>query len=66
MFKTFSIKRFDFLLVLTVVLLNFIGIMAIGSAKPTLQVRQIQGLVIGLVVMALVSTLDRMAERYTE
>ncbi|MBQ1290439.1 MAG: FtsW/RodA/SpoVE family cell cycle protein [Lachnospiraceae bacterium] len=58
MFKTFSIKRFDFLLVLTVVLLNFIGIMAIGSAKPTLQVRQIQGLVIGLVVMALVSTLD--------
>ncbi len=58
LFKTFSIKRFDFLLVAMIVSLNIFGIVAIGSASPDLQPRQIQGMIFSLVIMVFVSMLD--------
>ena len=58
MFKSFSIRRFDFILVLTVILLNVIGLMAISSAEPSLRERQIQGMIIGILLMLIVSFFD--------
>ncbi len=61
LFQTFSIKRFDFLLVILIVALNLIGIAAIGSAAPQLQSRQVAGMILGLIVMVFVSTIDYQA-----
>lgn len=57
-FKSFSIRRFDFILVVLVIALNVIGIRAVGSAAPDLKMRQIYGSVIGMVLMLFVSSLD--------
>jgi len=50
--------NFDFLLTGMVIILNIIGIFAIGSASAARQTRQIQGMLIGLVVMLVVSFID--------
>ena len=43
MFRRYKLKNFDFLLVLLVIALNVIGILAIGSAKQSVQSKQILG-----------------------
>ncbi len=58
MFKTFSFRKFDYLLLLLVLLQNMVGIMAIGSAQPELQLRQIGGLLLGIAVMILCAIPD--------
>lgn len=58
MFKRYKLKNFDFLLVLLVVSLNIIGVLAIGSARESLQGRQIIGMIAGLCIMAFVSMID--------
>ncbi len=57
-FSTFSIRGFDFVLFALVLLLSIIGIIAIGSAAPEQQMRQIYGLIIGVVGMLILSALD--------
>ncbi len=57
-FRTFSIKRFDFVLVAMIVALNIIGIYAVGSAAPALRTRQIRGSAAGIIVMLMISALD--------
>ena len=57
-FRTFSIRYFDFLLAFMILGLNLIGIAAIGSAAPDLQVRQIEGMIMGIVIMLMVSLID--------
>ena len=44
MFRRYKLKNFDFLLVLLVIALNVIGILAIGSAKQSVQSKQILGM----------------------
>ena len=57
-FQTFSARHLDFILIGLIVILNIIGIAAIGSAEPTLQTRQAQGMAAGLVLMLLLSAVD--------
>ncbi|MDE7061626.1 MAG: rod shape-determining protein RodA [Lachnospiraceae bacterium] len=58
MLKQYHLRDYRFRLVLYVVALTIIGIMVVGSAKPSVQSRQIAGFVIGLVVMVIVSLMD--------
>lgn len=58
MFKMYSIKDYRFRLCLYVVAVTVIGIMLIGSARPSVQDRQIAGLVIGLCFMLVLSLFD--------
>ncbi len=57
-FRTFQFRKLDFLLITLVIVLNIIGIMAIGSASPDLQMRQVEGTVIGIVIMVMASLVD--------
>lgn len=58
MFKQYQLKDYRFRLIVYVVVLCVIGIMVIGSAKESVQDKQIIGLVGGLVIMVIVSLID--------
>lgn len=58
MFKQYKIKNYRFRLVAYVVLLSIIGVMVIGSARPSVQNKQIIGLIGGLIAMVIVSLID--------
>lgn len=58
MLKQFEIKNYRFRLIAYVVILTIIGIMVIGSAKASVQDKQILGLCAGLVIMVFVSMID--------
>lgn len=58
MLKRYRFKNYKFTLVIMVVVLNVIGILLIGSAKPSVQGKQIYGMCAGLVLMAVVSLID--------
>lgn len=57
-FSKYSIKKYNFFLVLLTIAISVVGILLIGSAKSDLTERQIQGLIIGLVVMIPLSLID--------
>lgn len=57
-FQTFSIRHLDFTLIILIIILNSIGVVAIGSAEPTLQNRQLQGMIAGIIIMLFLSSLD--------
>ena len=58
MFKQYKLKNYRFRLVAYVVLLCIIGVMVVGSAKPSVQNKQIVGIAGGLVIMVIVSLID--------
>lgn len=58
LFQTFDLRHLDFILVGLIVILNSIGIAAIGSAKHDLQSKQVYGMLLGLAVMLLLSSFD--------
>ena len=58
MFKQYKLRNFKFILVMYVAALNIIGILLIGSAKESVQGKQIFGMVMGLAVMLVVSLID--------
>lgn len=58
MLKQYKIKNYNFRLVLYVVALTIIGIMVIGSAKESVQNKQILGFFLGAIVMLFVSMMD--------
>lgn len=59
MLKRYSIRNYNFRLVIFLVALTILGILVIGSAKEgNNQTRQIMGLVLGLVAMTVVSLID--------
>ena len=58
MFKQYKLKNYRFRLVAYVVLLCIIGGMVVGSAKQSVQNKQIIGIAGGLVVMLIVSLID--------
>lgn len=57
-FSKYSIKKYNFFLVMLTIAISVVGIMLIGSAKSDLTERQMQGLVIGLAVMIPLSLID--------
>ena len=58
MLKRYKLKNYRFLLILYLCALTGIGIMVIGSAKQSVQGKQILGFVLGLIVMVFVSLID--------
>ncbi len=56
--KPYRLKDYNFTLVILVVILSIIGILAVGSARETYQSRQIAGVIIGIIVMAVISLMD--------
>ncbi len=58
MLRQYRIRYYDFKLVLLVIALAVIGIIAVGSAEPSLQNRQIAGFAAGLFLMVVISLFD--------
>lgn len=58
MLKHYHIRDYDFKLIVLVVAITAIGVLAIGSAKESLQSRQIAGAVFGFFLMLVISLFD--------
>ncbi|MBQ6886948.1 MAG: rod shape-determining protein RodA [Lachnospiraceae bacterium] len=58
MHKQYRIRDYDIKLVIMVIALNVIGVMAIGSAKESVQSKQLLGLIAGAFIMVVISFLD--------
>ena len=58
MFKNYRVRDYDFKLILMVVALTVIGILAIGSAKESVQSKQILGFIMGSFMMIVLSFFD--------
>ena len=58
MIKQYKLRNYHFQLIAFIVILNIIGILLIGSAKESVQSKQILGMAMGLVVMVAISLMD--------
>ena len=58
MLKQYRLKNYHFQLVVYIIALSIIGILLIGSAKHSVQSKQIIGFVMGLTIMILLSNID--------
>ncbi len=58
MFNHYRIRDYDFKLVILVLALSLIGVVAVGSAKESLQNRQLMGVVFGIFLMLVISFFD--------
>lgn len=58
MFRKYTLKNFNLILVLAVFAQTIIGILVIGSANSDYQNKQILGMVLGLIAMIIVSIID--------
>lgn len=58
MIRQYRIRDYDFKLIILVVALTVIGILAIGSARESLQRRQLAGFVFGFFLMIVISLFD--------
>ena len=58
MLKQYKLRNYNFRLVFYVIALTVLGIFVIGSAKHSVQDKQILGLCLGLAVMVFISLLD--------
>ncbi len=58
MLKHYHIRDYDFKLIILVVAITAIGVLAIGSAKESLQSRQLAGAVLGFFLMLVISLFD--------
>lgn len=57
-FKKYQFKNYNFILVISVLILSIIGILAVGSALPSAQTKQIIGVILGLIIMVVISLID--------
>ncbi len=58
MLKKYKIRNYDFMLMLSVIMIALIGVMVVGSAQEDLQMKQIYGTIAGVVIMIVVSLID--------
>lgn len=56
--KNYNFKDYNFILIFEVLTLSVIGILAVGSALPSAQSKQILGVVMGLCAMLVISFID--------
>jgi len=56
--KKYQLKNYNFMLIASVLALSIIGILAVGSALPSAQTKQIIGVVFGVIVMLIISVID--------
>ncbi len=58
LFRKYNFKHYNFILVIAVVALSVLGILAVGSALPSSQSKQIIGVVLGVLAMIVISLID--------
>ena len=59
MLKRYSIKNYDFYLIILTIALSIVGVLAISSAADeSLRNKQILGIVLGIVLMVFISLMD--------
>ena len=58
MLKQYKLRNYHFELIVSIIILNVIGILLIGSAKHSVQKTQIMGMAMGLVAMLVISLMD--------
>ena len=58
MLKQYKLRNYHFQLIIAIVALNIIGILLIGSARPSVQKTQIMGFMMGMVIMIVISLMD--------
>lgn len=58
MIKQYKVRNYHFQLIAFIVALNIIGILLIGSAKESVQSKQILGMIMGLLIMVAISLMD--------
>ncbi len=58
MFKQYSVRNYDFKLVILVLILNILGILAVGSANPIYQNKMMLGSLLGFFLMLVISLFD--------
>lgn len=58
MLKLYKLKDYNFRLVLWLLAISVLGILLVGSAEPSLQSKQLAGVIMGIVVMVCFSLVD--------
>ncbi len=58
MFKKYKFNDFNFRLLVEVIVLNIFGILAVSSANPDYQTKQVFGMVLGVIVMLVFALVD--------
>ena len=56
--KKYNLKNYNFMLVALIILLSCVGVLAVGSALPAAQSKQIIGIILGLIAMVILSLAD--------
>ena len=57
-FRSYRLRNYNFILIFYVLVLSMIGVMAVGSARESLQPKQMGGLVVGFILMLVLSLVD--------
>ena len=57
-FKNYRLRDYDFKLILMILALSGIGVIAIGSAEESLQMKQLMGVIVGAVIMIVLSFIN--------
>lgn len=65
MLRQYKLKNYNFKLILYIIALSFIGYFAIGSAKESVQIRQLYGIIVGVILMILISLVNYSFYYYT-
>lgn len=58
MLKRYKLKNYDFGLVFMLIVISVIGVLAVGSAKESVQDKQLMGLILGVFLMIVISLFD--------
>ena len=58
MLKQYKLRNYHFQLIISIIALNIIGILLIGSAKKSVQKTQIMGFILGVIIMLVISIMD--------
>lgn len=58
MFRHYRLRDYDFKLIVLVLAASLVGVLAIGSAKESLQTKQLAGVLMGLFLMLFISFID--------
>jgi rod shape determining protein RodA len=58
MLRRYRLRDYDFKLILMILALSAIGVVTIGSAEPALQIRQLEGVIAGTVLMVVISLIS--------
>ena len=58
MIKQYKLRFYNFRLVIMLLALSCFGILLVGSADPTLQSKQMAGVILGFVIMLILSLMD--------